>query len=209
MRGDGRHASAGIFFLQAEIMKNVNIYGVACAALVLSACAPVQQPTGQTIALGGAQNAVLPQAPAAIGSTGAAVAGIGNELSLINILVGQLGISPQQALGGVGSIFSVAQQRMNPGDFSQLSGSVPGMDRYLSSAPQLPANGANAGLLGAAGSLLGGQNNALGSLAALAGSFQSLGMNPSMVSQFLPVVLQYVQNQGGAGTMSLLQSALR
>ncbi|WNB74627.1 DUF2780 domain-containing protein [Methylomonas koyamae] len=190
-------------------MKHMNIYRAAWAALVLGACAPVQQPTGQTFALGGAQNGVFQQAPAAIGSTGAAVAGIGNELSLINILVGQLGISPQQALGGVGSIFSVAQQRMNPGDFSQLSGSVPGMDRYLSSAPQLPANGANAGLLGAAGSLLGGQNNALGSLAALAGSFQNLGMNPSMVGQFVPVVLQYVQNQGGAGAMNLLQSALR
>ncbi|WP_256361321.1 hypothetical protein [Methylomonas koyamae] len=74
-------------------MKHMNIYRAAWAALVLGACAPVQQPTGQTFALGGAQNGVFQPAPAAIGSTGAAVAGIGNELSLINILVGQLGIS--------------------------------------------------------------------------------------------------------------------
>jgi len=33
-------------------------------------------------------------------------------------------------------------------------------------------------------------------------------MNPSMVSQFVPVVLQYVQNQSGAGAMSLLERAL-
>jgi hypothetical protein len=124
---------------------------------------------------------------------------------LINILVGQLGISPQQALGGVGSIFSVAQQRMSPGDFSQLSTSVPGMDQYLGSVPQQVAASGSSSLLGAAGNMMGGQ---FGSLAALAGSFQTLGMNPSMVSQFVPVVLQYVQNQSGASAMSLLQNAL-
>ncbi|WP_445372953.1 DUF2780 domain-containing protein [Methylomonas sp. HW2-6] len=189
-------------------MKNLHGYVTTIALCCLSASVPAQE-AGQIFGLGGAQNAVAQQAPAAVGALGSAVTGTGNEASLINLLVGKLGVSPQQALGGVGSIFSVAQQRMNPADFSQLSGSVPGMDGYLSSAPQLPPAGSNSGLLGAAGSLLGGQNNALGSLAALAGSFQSLGMNPSMVSQFLPVVLQYVQNQGGAGAMNLLQSALR
>jgi hypothetical protein len=48
----------------------------------------------------------------------------------------------------------------------------------------------------------------LGDLAALAGSFQTLGMNTNMITQFVPLVLQYVQGQSGAGAMSLLQSAL-
>ena len=42
----------------------------------------------------------------------------------------------------------------------------------------------------------------------LAGSFQNLGLNADMASKFLPIVLQYVQTQGGVSTMSLLQSAL-
>jgi len=167
---------------------------------VISACAPVQQQVSdQTFALGGS--------PAVYGAAGSIAGAVGqaNQLGLIDILVGQLGISPQQALGGVGSIFSVAQQRMNPGDFSQLSNALPDMDRYLSSVPQQVSTSGSQSLLGAAGGLMGGQ---LGSLANLAGSFQSLGMNPSMVSQFVPVVLQYVQNQSGAGAMSLLQHAL-
>ncbi|CAD6880868.1 hypothetical protein [Methylomonas albis] len=172
------------------------------AIAIISACAPVQQQfSDQTFALGSPQ----PGYSAGAARPVAGALGQADELGLINILVGQLGISPQQALGGVGSIFSVAQQRMNPGDFSQLSSSVPGMDRYLSSVPQQASAAGSQSLLGAAGGLMGGQ---FGSLANLAGSFQSLGMNPSIVSQFVPVVLQYVQNQSGASAMSLLQHAL-
>ncbi len=175
---------------------------------ILNACAPVEQATGQTFALGSPQTGVAQSATtygAGAASALGGAANAGSELGLVNILVGQLGINPQQALGGVGSIFSVAQQRMNPGDFSQLSSSVPGMDRYLSAVPQPAVQSGSQSLLGAAGGLMGGQ---WGSLAALAGSFQSLGMNPSMISQFMPVVMQYVQNQSGAGVMGMLQSAL-
>ncbi|AMK75692.1 MULTISPECIES: DUF2780 domain-containing protein [Methylomonas] len=181
-------------------MKVLHGFTVVSVIAIISACAPVQQQfSDQTFALGGSQ--------AGYGATNPIAGAVGqaNELGLINILVGQLGISPQQALGGVGSIFSAAQQRMSPGDFSQLSTTVPDMDRYLSSVPQQVAGAGSQSLLGAAGGLMGGQ---LGNLANLAGSFQSLGMNPSMVSQFVPVVLQYVQDQSGAGAMSLLQHAL-
>lgn len=176
------------------------------SALLLGACAQGQQPyAGQTFALGMPQAGSVRQAPYYGSGTANPLAEAAGELGLVNILVGQLGISPQQALGGVGSIFSVAQQRMNPGDFSQLSSSVPDMDRYLSSVPQrFPASGSQS-LLGAAGGLMGDQ---FGSLAAVADSFQSLGMNAAMVTQFVPVVLQYVQNQSGASAMSLLQHAL-
>lgn len=185
-------------------MNDFKAFSTAVAVLLLGGCAQAQQSSGQTLALGGSQTGGAPQAPYSGNPMGSSL-GSANELGLINILVGQLGISPQQALGGVGSIFSVAQQRMNPGDFSQLSSSVPGMDRYLSSVPQQTISSGSPSLLGAAGNLMGGQ---LGGLANLVGSFQSLGMNPSMVSQFVPVVLQYVQNQSGAGAMSLLQNAL-
>ncbi|WP_446808092.1 DUF2780 domain-containing protein [Methylomonas sp. 2BW1-5-20] len=189
-------------------MKFSTSFCVLGPVLLLTACAQGQQPyTGQTFALGGSQVGAAQQAPyyGAGAASQAAGTGASVEQGLINILVGQLGISPQQALGGVGSIFSVAQQRMSPGDFSQLSTSVPGMDQYLSSVPQQIAASGSSSLLGAAGNMMGGQ---YGSLAALAGSFQTLGMNPSMVSQFVPVVLQYVQNQSGASAMNLLQNAL-
>jgi hypothetical protein len=187
------------------------LQGFAAVSVVtmLSACAPVQQKTSdQTLAMVTPRTAgvssVANQGSAAVNAAAGMLGQSGDQV-LVNSLVGKLGISPQQALGGVGSIFSVAQQRLNPGDFSKLSQSVPGMNQYLSAVPQQAASSASSSLLGVAGNMMGGQ---VGGLANLAGSFQSLGMNPSMVSEFVPVVLQYVQNQSGAGAMSLLQHAL-
>lgn len=191
--------------------------GVVGGLMLLNACAPVtqQQPwNGQVYSGGGQQQQPYGNQQAyGYGSQGdgstTSVLGTAAGLALIGILTGQLGINPQQALGGVGSIFQVAQQRLQPADFSRLSNAVPGMDQYLAAAPQpVAANGSNS-LWGAAGNLMGGPSSNLGSLMGLAGSFQSLGMNADMIGRFVPVMLQYVQQQGGAATSSLLETALR
>lgn len=127
---------------------------------------------------------------------------------LIDILVQQLGITPQQATGGAGSIFSVAQQSMSPNNFGLIGNAVPGMSKYLAAAPSVGASSSGAGgLMGAAASALGG-GSSLGNMAMLASSFQSLGLSSGMMGQFIPIVLQYVQTQGGSSTMGLLQNAL-
>ena len=127
------------------------------------------------------------------------------DSGLVNTLVNQLGVNQQQAMGGVGSIFSLAQQRMNPTDFLQLRGNVPGIDQYMSEVPEPSSSSL---LIGSAADMLGGQAGGLGNLASLVSSFQTLGMNSNMITQFVPLVLQYVQGQSGAGMMSLLQNAL-
>lgn len=127
---------------------------------------------------------------------------------LVDILVQQLGISPQQATGGAGSIFALAKQVMGPNSFGQISQAVPGMSQLLSAAPasSLSSSGSG-GLLGNAASML-GSGNSLGNMATLASSFQSLGLGSGMVGKFIPVILQYVQNQGGSASMGLLKGAL-
>lgn len=175
-------------------MKYVILYTLVGAVVWLAGCTPAQQQSNQNWALGGQQTPVVQQAVYPNPVAG-----------LVNMLVNQLGINSQQAMGGVGSIFSLAQQRMNPGDFMQLSGSVPGMNQYLSAVPQPSSSSL---LFGSAANLMGDQAGGLGSLAALAGSFQSLGMSTNMIGQFVPVVLQYVQGQSGPAAMNLLQSAL-
>ena len=165
-----------------------------------------QLPTASTIS--GQVPAVAGAAAGVPGSVAGTLPGSG--LSLTNILVQQLGVTPTQATGGAGSLFSTAKQTMNPSDFAQVSNAVPGMSQYLAAAPTqaAPASSGTAGLLSAASSALGGSNSTLGTAASLAGSFQSLGLNSGMVSQFIPIVLQYVQTTGGSTTMGLLQSAL-
>ena len=122
--------------------------------------------------------------------------------AIVDVLVQQLGVTPAQASGGAGSIFSMAQQVMTPSNFGLVSKAVPGMDQLLAA---VPAAGATNLMGGAAGTLGGGS---LGNMVALAGSFQSLGMDSGMMSQFLPVILDYLQNQGGSTVMGLLQSAI-
>ncbi|MGZ4998882.1 MAG: DUF2780 domain-containing protein [Methylomonas sp.] len=166
----------------------------AIGALMTTSCATVpEQWNGDTLAQGATQSPAL------------ASSNPSSELGLVNTLVDRFGINSQQALGGVGSIFALAQQRMKPEDFMQLSSSVPGMDRYLSS---VPGSTSSVSWLSSEAELMADKNNSLGSLTALTGSFQTLGMNADMISQFVPVVLQHVQTESGPTAMSLLLEAL-
>ena len=125
-----------------------------------------------------------------------------NQISLVDILVHRLNISPQQALGGAGAIFQMAQGSMNPQAFATLSKSVPGMDSMLNAAPAM------SNLSGGLSSLMGEKNNTLGNVTALAASFQQLNLSPDMVNQFIPIITNYVSKTSGQATANLLQSAL-
>ena len=118
---------------------------------------------------------------------------------LIGSLVDKLGVTEDQATGGSGAVFKEAKNNMDPGDYSQLLNSVPGIDSLISAAPQ------SGGLAGQASSLLGGS---AGSMTGLADSFSKLGLSPDMVNQFVPVILDFVQSEGGQQAMTLLKNAL-
>ena len=121
---------------------------------------------------------------------------------LIGSLVDTLGVSEQQATGGAGAVFKEAKNNMSPGDYSQLLSAVPGIDSLISAAPQA------GGLAGKASSLLGGSAGSVKGMAGLADSFSKLGLSPDMVNQFVPVILDFVQSEGGQQAMTLLKSAL-
>lgn len=48
----------------------------------------------------------------------------------------------------------------------------------------------------------------LGNLAKLAGGFSQLGLSSDMVGKFVPVVLSFVQSQGGDAMKSMLEKVL-
>ncbi len=121
---------------------------------------------------------------------------------LIGSLVDKLGVSDEQATGGSGAVFKEAKNNMSPGDYSQLLKAVPGIDSLMSSAPQ------TGGLASTASSLLGGSGGSAKGMANLADSFSKLGLAPDMVNQFMPVILDFVQSEGGQQAMTLLKSAL-
>ncbi|MDD1627721.1 MAG: DUF2780 domain-containing protein [Methylococcaceae bacterium] len=186
------------------------------AVPAMAVCEPQSLGVAQTGSLGlPSAGKVVEQIPAVGTDTGIAgtVADVapvaGQTPGLVNTLVQQLGITPEQAAGGAGSIFSMVKQGMNSTDFAKVSNAVPGMDQLLAAAPgQAAPSSGMTGLMGLAASALGRSGGSLGNLASLAGSFQSLGLNSGMISQFIPVILQAVQSQGGSTTMGMLQGAL-
>lgn len=155
------------------------------------ACAPVEQATGQVFAAVSSQT-VTPYARRL------------SELTLIDFLQDRLGIDSRQAMGGVGSLFALAQQRMSPDDFMLLSNSVADMDGYLAAVPQSEFRFR----LGRATNPLSGNTFELGDLSVLGASFETLGMNPEMAYQFAPLILQFLQQQNQLAAMGLLQDAL-
>jgi hypothetical protein len=118
---------------------------------------------------------------------------------LIGSLVDTLDVSEEQATGGAGAVFREAKDNMSSGDYSQLLNAVPGIDSLISAAPQA------GDLAGKASSLLGGS---AGSMTDMAESFSKLGLSPDMVNQFVPVILDFVQSEGGQQAMTLLKTAL-
>lgn len=134
-----------------------------------------------------------------------------------------LDVTPQQALGGAGALLGLAQNQLPGADYAQLTQTVPGVEKLAGSNAlgQLGALGALGGLLGQpagqadsqasspadsqaapapTGELLGNVN----SMQDVNQAFSALGMNPSMVGQFAPILLQLLGSQGLGGP--LLQS---
>ncbi len=130
-------------------------------------------------------------------------------MELINQLVQQLGINPQQASGGLGLILGMAKQKLGA-DFGTVAQHIPGADGLINSAPQpTAAAGGLGGALGAVGGLLGGKAGGalgnLGSFASLADGFKQLGLDSGMIGKFAPIISNFLQSKGGDAARSLLQ----
>ena len=133
-------------------------------------------------------------------------------MELIGLLTQSLDVNQAQAQGGAGLIFQLAKQQLGEREFTKVANAVPGLGDLLAAAPQegggvMGAIGGLADALGGGGG--GGSLGKLAGLASLAGGFQQLGLNPDMISQFVPIILSFVQNQGGDGIKNILEGVLK
>ena len=64
---------------------------------------------------------------------------------LIGLLSSQLGVTENQAKGGIGSYLTLAKEKLAKGDFEKIAALVPGASKYMETAKKL---GAVAGPLG-------------------------------------------------------------
>jgi len=127
-------------------------------------------------------------------------------MELIQTLTSQLGISEEQAKGGSGLLFKMAKDKLGAGEFSQVASAVPGVEGLISSAPQ---SGGLSGALGGIASSLGGGGGQLAGLASLAGGFKALNLDSGMIGKFVPIVLSFVQSNGGDAVKGILEKVLK
>jgi hypothetical protein len=110
---------------------------------------------------------------------------------LIGGLTSSLGLTQNQAAGGVGSVLTLAQEKLAAGDFDQVAAVIPGASKYLDMAKSL---GAVTGPLGN----VAGLNSALG----------RLGVTPEKAAKLVPAVGDFV-SKASPTAGSLLSSVLK
>ncbi|MBN2894745.1 MAG: DUF2780 domain-containing protein [Campylobacterales bacterium] len=114
--------------------------------------------------------------------------------SLSSMLMDQLGVSEKQANGGAGTLLKYAKGNLGKEEYAQVASAIPDIGSLLGAAPK------SGGGLGALASGLGEKAG----LASLASQFGALGLDAGMISQFVPIILEYVKGSGGDSVMKLL-----
>ena len=108
----------------------------------------------------------------------------GHSLPMTELLTQKLSVSPEQALSGTNALFSLAQHQLSSGDLSELESLIP----WSSNIPD-------------AQNLLGKVDN----MQAVTSAFEKAGIDPSMISQFVPIILGYLGDSGASdGLLSTL-----
>ena len=111
---------------------------------------------------------------------------------LTRLLTSQLGVTSNQAMGGVGSILSLAKERLPSMDFMSLTKLIPGAETYMNTARNL-----------------GAVTGPIGDRAGLTSAFSRLGMGPDMVPKFTQVFSDFVGKAGGQPASNLVMQAVQ
>jgi|SRR5882672_2644883 len=111
--------------------------------------------------------------------------------ALTGMLKSQLGVTDKQAAGGVGSILTLAQEKLVKGDFDKIAAVVPGASKYMDQAKKL-----------------GAVTGPIKDMDGLKAAMGRLAMSPETTSKFIPAVTNFVGKAGGGSVQSLLTSVL-
>lgn len=125
-------------------------------------------------------------------------------MDLIQQLMQQVGISKNQAEGGIGLLLNMAKNKLSAADFSQLKNAIPSAAQFMSAVPreESAGGGVMAALGGIASSLGGGK---LGDIASLLGGFSKLGIDADSAKKFLPVIQSFLEGKLDEGTLAALK----
>ncbi len=103
----------------------------------------------------------------------------------------ELDVTEDQAKGGIGSVLTLAQERLDVGEFERLAAAIPGAESYMSLAKTL-------------GAVSGPLENMSGVTSALG----KPGISPQTAAKFVPAMSDALATIGGPGASQLLSAAL-
>jgi len=127
-------------------------------------------------------------------------------LQLLPLITQTLGVTGDQAQGGMGALLQAAQGLMSGGDFGALSSAIPGASSLLAAAPKL--DGDSGGLMGGVMQAAGAQSETAKAGLQLVSQFKSLGMGADMIPKFTEVADGYLKQSSTPETGDMLTSAL-
>ena len=108
--------------------------------------------------------------------------------SLTDMLGSKLGLSPDQAKGGVGAILAYAEGALPATDFQKISTAIPNAGDNIQAAKDA-----------------GAVTDPITDVAGLNAAFSKLGISPETASQLIPAVTDYVGRVAGPETANLLK----
>jgi len=111
---------------------------------------------------------------------------------LIAMLTSKLGITDNQAQGGMGSLLTLAKEKLPAADFTKFTNLIPAAGKYMEIA-KTP------------GAVVGPLKNVAG----LNGALGKLGMSSDAVKNFIPTVSNMLSSTGGATATNLLAKVLK
>ena len=114
------------------------------------------------------------------------------DRSKLGTLASSLGITAQQAQGGVGAMLVVAQQRLANQDYLRIVKYIPEADEYVGVARQLNVF-----------------EQALSTGTALDAAFSKIGISPEQQVKFIAAVTDYLTKAGGREVGHLMTHALK
>lgn len=109
--------------------------------------------------------------------------------NLIEDIMKSADVTKEQAQGGAGALFEMAQGSMATKDFDQIAQVVPNMDGLLNAVPAIG---------GGTNNMLGTATTALVGMPKVLAVFDKLGIPQDKVALFTPLLVNYVEKKGGA-----------
>lgn len=122
---------------------------------------------------------------------GIAVQPAQGQFDAMGLLRRTLGMSEDQMEGGLGSILTLAQEKLAAGDFDKIASVIPGASGYLEKAKEL-------------GAVIG----PIGNVEGLNGALGRLGIDQETAEKFVPAVKDLVSRLGGSDVGNLLGGVL-